>query len=291
MFNQPIRNFGSSLLILALISPIFAQGPKGRPAQTKPKTSLTAPKKPAAKPVAKPVAAATPKIDPAKEKASFDAAVAETTASAKAELLVKFLASYPKSEFKIRAEESLAGARAAMADESMTAGDTEIAIRLFKLAIENAPKPYNERLFSEVIATIPANVYWRGHKAEGIDLANLIETHIAADANKLLLLSTFYLGSENGDEAKRIAEAAIKLDEKNAAAHQTLATAHRLNFDIESAAASFAKAVELDPESTIAKRSLADMKRATGKAEEAEKIYREILATNEKDNQAGPAWY
>ena len=286
MFNQPIRNFGSSLLILALISPIFAQGPKGRPAQTKPKTSLTAPKKPAAKPVAKPVAAATPKIDPAKEKASFDAAVAETTASAKAELLVKFLASYPKSEFKIRAEESLAGARAAMADESMTAGDTEIAIRLFKLAIENAPKPYNERLFSEVIATIPANVYWRGHKAEGIDLANLIETHIAADANKLLLLSTFYLGSENGDEAKRIAEAAIKLDEKNAAAHQTLATAHRLNFDIEAAAASFAKAVELDPESTIAKRSLADMKRATGKAEEAEKIYREILATNEKDNQA-----
>jgi tetratricopeptide (TPR) repeat protein len=288
--NQVFRNFGSSLVLLALISPIFAQGPKGRPAQTKPKTSSTTAKKPIAKSVAKspakPVATATPKIDPAKEKADFDAAIAAATAAEKAELLVKFIADYPKSELKIRAEESLTGARAAIAEERLTSGDREAAIRLFKLAIENAPQPYSDRLFTEVIATIPANVYWRGLKAEGIDLAKLIETHIATDVNKLLLLSTFYLGSENGDEAKRIAEAAIKLDEKSSAAHQTLATANRLNFDLEAAAASFAKAVELDPESTVAKRSLADMKRATGKADEAEKIYREILATNEKDNQA-----
>jgi tetratricopeptide (TPR) repeat protein len=282
VFNQPFRNFAAVLVLLALISPMVAQGPQGRPTQKKPRTSST----PAKKPAAKPIAAATPKIDPAKEKASFEAAIAAATAREKAELLVKFIADYPKSELKTRAGESLTGARAAMADESLTAGDSEAAIRLFRLAIENAPKPYSERLFSEIITTIPANVYWRGLKAEGIELAKLIETHIAADANKLLLLSTFYLGLENGDEAKRIAEAAIKLDEKNATAHQTLATAHRLNFDLEAAAASFAKAVELDPESTISKRSLADMKRATGKADEAEKIYREILTVNEKDNQA-----
>ncbi|MEO5858800.1 MAG: tetratricopeptide repeat protein [Pyrinomonadaceae bacterium] len=282
MFNQPFRNFGAVLLLFALISPILAQGPQGRPAPKKPRTSSTSNRKPAAKPIA----AATPKADPAKEKINFDAAIAAPTAAEKAELLVKFTADYPKSELKTRAEESLTGARAAMADESLTAGDSEAAMRLFKLAVENAPKPYSERLFSEVIATIPANVYWRGHKAEGIELAKLIETHVGADANKLLLLSTFYLGTENGDEAKRLAEAAIKLDDKNATAHQTLATAHRLNFDLESAAASFAKSVELDPESTIAKRSLADMKRAIGKSDEAEKIYREILTVNEKDNQA-----
>jgi len=152
VFNQPFRNFGAVLTLFALISPIFAQGPKGRPTQTKPKTSST----PAKKPVAKPVAAATPKVDPAKEKANFEAAIAAPTAAGKAELLVKFISDYPKSELKTRAEESLTGARAAMADESLTAGDSETAVRLFKLAIENAPKPYSERLFSGVIATVQA---------------------------------------------------------------------------------------------------------------------------------------
>ena len=173
-----------------------------------------------------------------------------------------------------------------MADESLSAGDSVNAVRLFKLAIDNAPKPYSDRLFAEVIATVPANLYWRGFKTEGIELARLIEDQVATDVNKLLLLSTFYLGTENGEEAKRVAEAAIKLDEKNAASHQTLATAQRLNFNLDAAAAAFARAVELDPESTIAKRSLADMKRATGKADEAEKIYRDILTVNEKENQA-----
>lgn len=284
MVNQPFRNFGACLLIFALISPLFAQQTQTRrQPQTKPKASSTPAKKPAA---AKPTVEATPKPDPEAEKAQFEAAISASSPSEKAELLVKFIAAYPKSEHKTRAEESLAGARAAIADEKLTAGDRESAITLFKLAIENAPKPFSDRLFSGVIATIPANVYWRGFKTEGIELAKLIEANIATDVNKLLLLSTFYLGSENGDEAKRIAEAAIKLDEKSSAAHQTLAIAHRLNFDLESAAASFAKAVELDAESTISKRSLGDMKRALGKADEAEKIYREILAVNGKDVQA-----
>jgi len=134
---KPFRNFGAVLALLALTSPILAQGPKGRPAQTKPRTSST----PAKKPAAKPIAAATPKVDPAKEKASFEAAIAAASATQKAELLVKFLSDYPKSELKTRAEESLTGARAAMADESLTAGDPEAAMRLFRLAVENAPKP------------------------------------------------------------------------------------------------------------------------------------------------------
>lgn len=284
VFIRPFRNFGAVLLTFALLSPVFAQQSQARrPTQTKPKPASNPVKKPAA---AKPKAETTPKPDPVAEKAQFEAAIATEKASEKAELLVKFLADHPKSEFKLRAEESLAGARAAIADERLTAGDVEAAVTLFKLAIDNAPKPYSDRLFSGVIATIPANLYGRGFKEQGVELAKLIENNVAADVNKLLLLSTFYLGSENGFEAKRIAEAAIKLDEKNSAAHQTLATAHRINFDLESAAASFAKAVELDPESTILKRSLADMKRAIGKTDEAEKIYRDILTVNEKDNQA-----
>ena len=210
---QPLRNFGAVLAVFALLSPIFSQQDRtGRSTQTKPRSTSTA-----AKRSAKPRPAATPKPDPAAENERLESAIAAASASEKAELLVKFIADYPKSELKTRAEESLAGARAAMADERLSSGDTPTAGRLFKLAVEDAPKPYSDRLFSGVIATIPANLYWRGFKAEGLEMARLIESHVASDANKLLLLSTFYLGSENGDEAKRIAEAAIKLDEKNAA--------------------------------------------------------------------------
>jgi len=284
VFKQSSRNFGTALVILALVSPIFAQQtPKPRTSQQKPKASSSAAKKPAA---TKPNPEATPKVDPAVEKERFDAAFATTNPTEKAELLVKFIAEFPKSEFKIRAEESLAGARAAIADERLTAGDIAGAVRLFKVVISDTPKPYSDRLFNGVIGTIPANLWVRGHRAESMEIARLIESSIATDANKLLLLSTFYLGSENGEEAKRIAEAVLKLDEKNAAAHQMLASAHRINFDLESAAASFAKAVELDPESTIAKRSLADMKRAIGKGDEAEAIYRSILAVDGNDSQS-----
>ncbi|MGD9629735.1 MAG: hypothetical protein AB7V18_10855 [Pyrinomonadaceae bacterium] len=236
--------------------------------------------------------AAVPKQTPEKipdavdEKAQFEAATAAATPAEKAELLIKFIADHPKSELISRARESLSGARAALADENLRAGNLDAASRLFRLSIEEAPLPYSDRLFNEVIATIPANVYWRGHQALGNEFARLIESKVEGKVNQLLLLATFYLGTENGTEAKRVAEAAIAADETSSAAHQTLATAHRLNFDLEAAAASFAKAVELDPASTVSRRSLADIKRATGKADEAEAIYREILSVNEKDLQA-----
>src|SRR5690606_12117812 len=91
------------------------------------------------------------------------------------------------------------------------------------------------------------------------------------------------LGTENGGDAKRLAEAALAIDEKNPAAHQALAAAHRLNFDLAASAASLTKALELDPGSSASKRSLADMKRALGEADEAEALYREVLSVNEKD--------
>jgi tetratricopeptide (TPR) repeat protein len=276
--NQPFRNFGAVLVLLALVSPVFAQQKARSAAQTRIKATTSK------KPTPKPEPTATP--HPAVEKERFDTAIATVNPTEKAELLVKFIADFPSSEYKTRAQESLAGARAAIADERLSAGDLPGAMRLFKVVVEEAPKPYNDRLYNGIIATIPGNLWVRGHRAEGVEIARLVEARIGSDATKLLLLSTFYLGSENGDGAKRIAEAALELDEKNATAHQTLASAHRLNFDLESAAASFAKAVELDPDSTIAKRSLADMKRAIGKANEAEAVYRDILAVNDKDNQA-----
>lgn len=270
-------------MLLTLVSSVPAQTAPRKPAAKRPTTST---KPTAAKPTPKTVQPKATPVDPVVEKERFDAAINAEKPGEKAELLVKFLVDFPKTEHKLRAQESLAGARAGMADELLTAGETEQAVRLFKLAIEDAPKPYSERLLGSVIATIPANLYWRGHRDEGLEMARLIETHVNTNARQLASLTTFYLGLENGTEAKRIAEAAVKLDENNAAAHQALAMAERLNFDLEASERSFAKALELTPDSNAAKRSLAEMKRATGKSQEAATLFQEVLAKDENDTQA-----
>ena len=103
MSYQPFRNFAAVLAIFALFVPIFAQQTTNRrPSKARAGTRLPTVKKPSA-----PKPGATPKLDPAKEKASFEAALGAATPSEKAELLVEFIADYPKSELRTRAEESL----------------------------------------------------------------------------------------------------------------------------------------------------------------------------------------
>lgn len=289
----------------SLLTGVMAQAPqpKQTKAGTKPnagkkKTSTpasnqrsqTSNKPPQKKPTAsntKPKPTVTPKpIDPAVEKARFDEALGAVTPADKAALLLKFIAEFPKSDNKRRAQESLAVARAAMADEKLSAGDPEQSTRLFKLAVEEAPKPYSDRLFVEIITKIPANLFWKGQPQAAIDVARIIEANVAADPKQLISIANFYLETENGTEAKRIAEAAIMLDSSSAAAFQTLGMADRLNFDLEASESAFAKAVELDSNSLSARRMLAEMKRALGKAGDAESIYREILAKDENDTAA-----
>ncbi|HLA94087.1 MAG TPA: tetratricopeptide repeat protein, partial [Pyrinomonadaceae bacterium] len=294
-----MKQFFKQFVVLFLVSSFAATGfAQTQPPKKKPAAANTTAKKPAspakkptpakstaAKPKPRPVATPTP-VDPAVEKAKFDAAIAAATPAEKAELLLKFTAEFPKSEHKVRIQESLVGARAAMADERLTAGETEQGLRLFKLAISDAPKPYGDRMFNEIIARIPANLFFRGEQQPAIEIAQTIEMSVAGNPKQLLMLANFYLATENGAEAKRIAESVIKAEERNAAAYQTLAMAHRLNFDLEESAKAYAKSLELEPESASAKRSLAEMKRALGRSDEAVALYREVLAKDENDNVA-----
>jgi tetratricopeptide (TPR) repeat protein len=117
-------------------------------------------------------------------------------------------------------------------------------------------------------------------------MASQIEKNAASNAPQLLTLANFYLSTENGIEAKRLAEAAIKLDEKSTIGYITLGMANRLNFDLESSAAAFAKAAEIDPESVVAGRNLADMKRALGRSDEALAIYATLLTKDPSDLQS-----
>jgi tetratricopeptide (TPR) repeat protein len=157
--------------------------------------------------------------DPAAEKASLDDALAAATPAEKIEKIGGFLKAYPASAERNRALESLTGARAARADEELAAGETAAAVELFRVALAEAPKPYSDRFFAEVVSRIPANLYWRGLREEGLQAARSIETNVSSNVNQILVLANFYASIENGDDAKRLADAAIKLNASSAGAY------------------------------------------------------------------------
>src|SRR4029077_18830164 len=99
-------------------------------------------------------------------------------------------------------------------------------------------------------------------------------------------LAMYYVTVENGDEAVRVAEAAVKAEPTKSKPYATLGLAQRVNFRLDESAAAYAKAVELEPTSAALKRSLAEIKRATGKSDDAVTIYRELVTADATDQQS-----
>lgn len=255
----------SALLFIILFSIcVSAQKPKRKPAASSGKATSSA-------------------ATVADEKTEFERAVAVADAAERIKALRKFAAAFPNSSEKNRALELVASARAAIADEKMRGGDAAGGVALFKSAIEDAPAPISDKLFADVILQIPANLYFRGERGAAADAAGAIEAKAAGNAKQILGLATFFLGIENADEAKRLAEKAAAIDPNLPAVYQTLGLANRLNFDLAAAAGAYEKALELDVNSSVSKRSLAEMKRAVGKSDEAVALYREILDKNPAD--------
>ncbi|MGH9946089.1 MAG: tetratricopeptide repeat protein [Pyrinomonadaceae bacterium] len=234
------------------------------------------------KPVAnKPKPKPTPEIKD--EKAELEKAFATDDPELKIKLLTTFLAEFPKSEQRTRALESITAARVAIGEGHFESGDRIDGLKFYRKAIEDAPVPYSEKLFKEIIVRVPASLYFRGEQKDAIEIATLIEKNVAANVLQLLSLANFYLSIENPAGARRLAESVIKIDEKSSPAFQVLGTANRMNFDLDAAEADFVKALELDPESTNARRGLADMKRALGKPAEALALYDELIAKDVED--------
>ena len=217
------------------------------------------------------------------DKGDLEKALAIEEPGQKTKALTKFLADYPKSSLRPRALESLTVARVASGDAKLEAGDRDDGLRLIRLAIQEAPMPYPEKLFVEIISKVPSGLYLRGEQSAALEAAATIEKNSASSVPQLLSLANFWLSTENGDQAKRLAETAIKVDERSAAAYQTLGVANRLNFDLEASSSAFTKALEIDPESVAARRSLADMKRALGRSDEALSLYAEVLTKDPDD--------
>ena len=224
--------------------------------------------------------------DPEADKKRFEEALAAPSNAEKAKRLRIFLDEFPASDYAGEATEYLVMARAMTGSERLETGDVDEAVASFRLVVDEAPTPIPDRLFNDVVLKAVLNLYHRGQQKPALELAARVEKKVAGSAKHLLGLAALYLGAENGAEARRLAEAAIAVDPTLASGYQALGLAHRLSFDLESSATAYAKAAELDPNSLAARRSLAEMKRALGKPEDAAAIYRSILVSNEGDTSS-----
>lgn len=197
-----------------------------------------------------------------------------------------FLDTHPDSKSRARATELLVSSRAALGDEKLTAGDNAGGVEQFSLAIAEAPTDMSDRLYVGVVSQIPLNLYVNGEQEQAIKAAKTIEAKFIGDPKRLLALSGFYLKIENGHEAARIAELATKAAPDMAAAHHALGLAFHISLRLDEAAAEYKRALELDPKTPAARRSLADLTRGAGKSTEALALYREQLTVDPTDKGA-----
>lgn len=268
-----MRSLTTIVLFLLLSFSAFSQTQKPKPTAAKPKPTTAKPQpKPAATPAKKP-----------DEKTVFAKAAALDGAAERVKALQKFNETYPKSTRRGEALELITVGRVTLGNEKIDAKDIDAAAAFFKAAATDAPKPIGEKLWTDTLSKIAGNLYFRGKPADAIEIVKTLEEKADENSGQMLDIAAFYMSIEYGTEAKRIAGKVIAFAPNSAAAYQTLGLANRIDFQLEDAAAAYAKALELDPESRTARRGLAEMDRAVGKPDEAATLYREILA-KEADN-------
>ena len=207
-------------------------------------------------------------------------------ASERIDLLKAFIAARPTSVAAPRAHELLVSARASLGDQKLQAGDVPGGLEQFRLALSEAPTDMSDRLFTEVIARIPINLFLRSQREAAIEAARRIEALAKLNPVRLLAVTQFYLGIEDTKEANRLAELTVQNAPDVASAHQALGAARHIALRLDDAEAEYAKALALNPKLTSAKLSLADIQRASGKSEAALQLYREALEADPQNNSA-----
>jgi tetratricopeptide (TPR) repeat protein len=201
-------------------------------------------------------------------------------------MLKDFIASHPKSAAIPRAQELIVSAHATLGDQKLAAGDIDGGLDEFSSALAEVPSDMSDRLFTEVIARIPMNLFIRGQRGPAMQAAHQAEGLAKLNPVRLLAVTQFYLAIEDGTEANRLAELTVQNAADMAAAHQALGAARHIALRLDEAEAEYAKAVSLDPKLMAAKLAWADLQRASGKSEPALAAYREVSQADPKNNSA-----
>jgi len=202
------------------------------------------------------------------------------------DLLKQFIASHPKSAAILRAQELIVTAHATLGDQKLAAGDVDGGLDEFSSALAEVPSDMSDRLFIEVIARIPMNLFIRGQRGPALQAVHQVEGLAKLKPERLLAVTQFYLGIEDVTEANRLAELTVQNAPDMAAAHQALGAARHIALRLDDAEAEYAKAVSLNPKLMSAKLAWADLQRASGKTEAALAAYREISQADPKNNSA-----
>ena len=171
------------------------------------------------------------------EKAELEKASAIEDLSQRIAALKKFIAAFPQSTLLNQAFELLSGNAYTYGDAKFTAGEIPAAIESYKLAASSAPLPVPAGLFNDSLSKIPNTLYWTGHRPEAIEIAKTLETKVGSDPDQFAALAMFYVGIENGDEAVRLAELAVKADPAKPKPYGVLGLANRVDFKLEESAA------------------------------------------------------
>ena len=197
-----------------------------------------------------------------------------------------FIAAHPNSPATPRANELLVMAHALFGDQKMQANDIDGGLQEFTLAFSEAPADMPDRLFIEVIARIPMNLFVRGQRTAATDAVHLAEALAKLNPKRLLALVEFELAIEDAAEANRLAELVVQTAPDMAAAHQALGAARHIALRLDEAESEYARALALDPKLAAARIALADLKRGAGKNEDALALYREQLQLDPKSKPA-----
>ena len=280
--ETPVAEPSATPVASPVESPVETPAASPQPAES-PSPSAVAKNSPARP--ARPTRTPTPAADPEDELEEVELTLTKPVAE-RIELLKAFIAERPKSVAVRRAQELMIAARASLGDQKLQAGDVPGGLQQFQLALSEAPADMSDRLFTEVIARIPMNLFLRGQREAALDAARRVEALAKLNPTRLLAVTQFYLGIEDVREANRLAELTVQNAPEVASAHQALGAARHIALRLEDGEAEYAKAVALNPKLTPAKLSLADLKRASGKYEEALALYREVLTADPKNNPA-----
>jgi tetratricopeptide (TPR) repeat protein len=261
-----------------------AETPSGSPQPSESPSPSEVAKNPPIRP-ARPTRSPAAPANPEDEKEEVELTLTKPVGE-RIELLKAFIAARPKSVAVRRAQELIVSARASLGDQKLQAGDVPGGLEQFQLALSEAPTDMSDRLFTEVIARIPMNLFLRGQRQAALEAARRVEALAKLNPARLLAVTQFYLGIEDVKEANRLAELTVQNAPEVASAHQALGAARHIALRLEDAEAEYAKALALNPKLTSAKLSLADLKRASAKSEEALALYREVLEADPKNNPA-----